>query len=453
MRKTLEERIFSSLRRLSVTIPDLEVVNSDGDLLSEVRYVLKTGIRPFDDIVGGGLPLGRVVELYGLENCGKTQLAIRSAVMHQRGEVYERSTSTGGVVKLKKVKKIDTTTLYIDNEQSLQNDRTTVIENERIKCLTMRCETIESIFVTVNKAINDLATVQREVKDVLHTLLVVVDTVGITSSNEEVKADFGVQDYPRTPKKIRQMYRRLQRKIARYSVCLLCINHVNDSYRAKIGQAKKKTWSNIPRDSDYDTPGGRGTKYAATLRVFMTRVPGMRYRLDKSRQFDSGMLTQFTVVKNRLAKPFRIGRLSLVFDWGFHDRLSILETLILLKFVNQRSTGKLDLLFNRAGIEPTTFTADPPSLEDQDDEPAAMAAAARSKKNLYTCLSRAQWLDFYVAHEADIDALWARVIEIIFTAEIDPSGNVINLKLDAQDNEDEGDEDEIDELGFSDTDD
>ena len=57
--------------------PSYEMVRTGDGTMSKVKYVLTTGIDPFDHCTGG-LPFGRVVELLGLEGCGKTAFAWRA---------------------------------------------------------------------------------------------------------------------------------------------------------------------------------------------------------------------------------------------------------------------------------------------------------------------------------------------------------------------------------------
>src|SRR6187455_2972693 len=75
------EELIAELRAIAPTGKDAgtwEIAKTTDLVLSSVKYVLTTGISSFDAIVGG-MPFGRMVELFGLESCGKTAMAIRCA--------------------------------------------------------------------------------------------------------------------------------------------------------------------------------------------------------------------------------------------------------------------------------------------------------------------------------------------------------------------------------------
>src|SRR5882724_3324998 len=65
-----------------------EFAMSDEEIFGDVRYVLLTGIDSFDTFTGG-FPFGRMSEVYGMENCGKSALMIRSMCCFQGMHIYE----------------------------------------------------------------------------------------------------------------------------------------------------------------------------------------------------------------------------------------------------------------------------------------------------------------------------------------------------------------------------
>jgi RecA/RadA recombinase len=70
------------------------------------------------------MPFGRIVELYGLESCGKTAMAIRCASRARRGFVSEVSRDGDGNIKYRQLdsNELNIAVLYIDNERSLDDD-------------------------------------------------------------------------------------------------------------------------------------------------------------------------------------------------------------------------------------------------------------------------------------------------------------------------------------------
>ena len=100
-----------------------EVASTKDLVLSAVNYVLTTGIDAFDDVVGG-MPVGRMVELYGLESCGKTAMSIRCAARAQNKQISEIIRNADGTLTYKPLspEECKTVVVYIDNEQSLDED-------------------------------------------------------------------------------------------------------------------------------------------------------------------------------------------------------------------------------------------------------------------------------------------------------------------------------------------
>jgi RecA/RadA recombinase len=74
----------------------VQISRTSKHVLSKVRYVLTTGIDPFDDLVGA-FPFGRISEVFGLESCGKTQLMIKAAIRAQTLNVAEVVRKNGHV--------------------------------------------------------------------------------------------------------------------------------------------------------------------------------------------------------------------------------------------------------------------------------------------------------------------------------------------------------------------
>ena len=109
--------------------------------------------------------------------------------------------------------------------------------------------------------------------------------------------------------------------------------------------------------------------------------------------------------KNRLKKPLRGGRLVLLFDSapniygevtpsGLNNEFSMLETLLYLKFAEFGDDKCITFNFSKLGIPKTTFPGMP-----ADEDPTIMA--------------RSDWVNFFAAHKADVDAMWATAIDYI----------------------------------------
>ncbi len=367
-----------------------EVARSSERILSEVKYVLTTGLEPLDAYTGG-LPFGRVVEVFGLEGSGKSALAIRCCARAQGRFIYERKRDENGQIVFKRVEECDVFVLYVDNEQSIDDDQKLVVDGIEIDAMIGRCDTVDQMFKMIETVVNTVAEIQEKQPDRPCFVVSVVDTIAGTSSKEELKADWGAVDYVRQPAQLRRGFRRITREINRHNVLWLCTNQVGDNFKA----APRKYGSNLPRPEDFTTFGGRALKFYASLRIFMFIV-NSNYKLNKkSVGGPSGFVAGFITVKNRQAKPLREGRVVMLFDRGLSNVYSILETMIKTKLAERDDRGNCAFKFNSAGIAIETFEG------------------LKSNENP-RLPSLAEWPAFYEAHKVDIDKLWNRSLSMAF---------------------------------------
>jgi recombination protein RecA len=405
----------------------VEITQTSKAILSRIKYVLTTGIQPFDDLIGG-FPMGRITEIYGLESCGKTQLAVRAAVRGQARNICEVVRDKQGVSKLVPLskKKIYVHVLYVDNEQSIDSDEKIVVDGVEMDVHLARCDTIDQLFKMADISISEVAVAQKEDKETLYLVVIVADTITATSCNEEMEQAWGKQDYSRLPKQLKEGFRRLTRKINRVNVAMICTNQVGDNMKASQQKGKKMGGGGLNAD-DFTTSGGRALKFFASHRVFMRQI--REYKTNPKSKFANGILIGFRSMKNRVKKPFREGRMVLLFGdengegGGLNNEFSILETLIYFKYIEigEGEKKEIKFKFHKHGIKTTTFEDAQTSttLDEDDSQPAATAtevSSRRGKKDPFIGI-RAEWPAFYAAHKADIDALYQAAIHQAFAQE------------------------------------
>jgi recombination protein RecA len=415
-----------------------DVALSSDNMLSKIKYVLKTGIDPLDEVLGG-LPFGRIVEMYGLESCGKTAMCIRSLIKAQIGEIYERAfdetTSKINLVKMDP-KKIDVATVFIDNEQSVDEDAKLKVDGIELDCIIARCDTVDQLFKISDIVITKMAEKQaaedelakKEKRDPIIILtVIIVDTIAGTSSSQEMKQEWNKEDYQRQPKMLRQGFRRMSREINRHNVLMICTNQVSENF----SKVKSRVKFSTPQAGDFTTFGGRAIKYYASIRVFMYQIQE-NYKLSASK-FSQGFLIGFYTVKNRVVKPCRSARMVLLFEGGLSNDYSKFETLCFLGLVAySASTKRYAIKFSKAGIVPTTIVAAPAKksagsrLEEDDDRGGRSDDPEIENKRA--------WSQFYVEHQVDCDKLWDVARELLFSdtiaADIEGADDEDDLDLD-----------------------
>lgn len=387
-----------------------EVSLSNKDFLGRIQYVLPLGIDAFD-MVTGGIPFGRITEIYGLDACGKTALALRAAVRAQQKMIFEQCEDG----TLKKVKNPKVEVLYVDNEQSLDEGEKIVVDGVKLDCILSRCDTLDQLFKMIDASIKEIAKYGKDEDKPF--LVIIVDTIASTSSKEEMTREWGKDDYSRQPKQLRGAFRRLMRDVSRQNVCVICTNQVSDNFKAvKTGRGYHP--SNLPQESDYTVFGGKAIRYYARLRIFMYLV-SERYKLAKDRKVSSGFVSGIYTRKNAQRWPSRDGRMVLIYGEGWNNKYSILEQLTLYKLAEVDDDGDVEFFFKKNGVKCTTFGNKESSLEDDDDNEGKKS---KKEKNPVLIGGRASWLAFYDAHKADIDALWEALRGIMFTKHGDLRG-------------------------------
>jgi RecA/RadA recombinase len=436
---SLIAKIKASAPKKGAASGGIDIGRTSKLVLSQVNFVLNTGVEPFDDVIGG-LAFGRVVEVYGPESCGKTQMAIRIAGRAQQGHIY-RVVRKGGVKSLEKVdmENAEVVVLYVDNEGSLDDDQKISVDGVPLDVAATRCDTVDHLFKMVDKTLETIDQAKaQDVKDKIekeYFVVIVVDTIACTSSKEEMTQEFGKDDYNRQAKQLRQGFRTLMRDINRYNVLMVCTNQVSDNFKASAQGGNRST---LPQDDNFVTFGGKALKFASTQRIFMFRT-NAKYKLHKKEQFESGFMVGFKATKNRLRPPMREGRLALLFaedDGGFHNVFSKLETLIHLRAaeIPEGSTA-ISFRFRKFDVPMTTFSDQAPSLEAQDEaetpaEPKGRgkaAAAPKPKRVVDPSIDhRIEWLKFYTDHKADCDALYTAAINKALTVSVGDLQDIVD---------------------------
>jgi RecA/RadA recombinase len=394
-----------------------EVTKTSVEVMSKIQYVLTTGIPSYDEIVGG-MPFGRIVELYGLEGCGKTALVVRCASRARRGFISEVIRNEDGSTTYRPMEpdEIEVGILYIDNERSLDDDGKLTVDGHKLDIIAAYCDTVDQLFKQIDDAIDGMDRAHKALKSKkISFLLVVVDTIASTANKQELEQAWGKIDFNRAPQQYSQGFRKLMRKVNSHNVCLICTNQVRTNYKAQADAQRQGRQLTGNSSFEYTSYGGFALRFYASHRVFMYAHQS-KYKLVPTAQFVAGITVGFHSVKNRLRMPMRDGKMVLLFDkeqGGLSPVFSILETLVLLggiELTDKKKSVNFECRFDQWHIVPTTF--DPVETEttlDEDDEKVSNKRGRAAKKQP-GFKYRADWTKFYELHKADIDLLWDAVI-------------------------------------------
>ena len=267
---------------------------------TDIKDFVSTGSTMLDLAISnkpdGGIAVGRITELNGLESSGKSLLGA-----HMLAETQKK----GGVA------------VYIDTETAVSTEFLSAIGIDVDNMLYLHLETVEDIFHAIEEIV---AKVRESDKDRLVTIL--VDSLAAASTNVEMEADFDKDGWA-TSKAIiiSKAMRKITQMIGRQQIALVFTNQL----RQKLGVMFGDPWT---------TSGGKAIAFHASCRLRLKAAGQIKAKVNGQDQV-VGIKTKAQVVKNRMGPPLRTAEFDIYFDSGIDDFGGWLRVLKDYKLVSQ----------------------------------------------------------------------------------------------------------------------
>lgn len=282
-------------KALEVTLGAIKKQFGDGAIMSLGKHssqremsVIKTGALPLDIALGiGGVPRGRMVEIYGPESSGKSTLALHIVANAQRN---------GGVA------------VYIDAEHALDPSYAAKIGVNLDDLLICQPDCGE-------EALNIAEALARSnAIDVI-----VIDSVAALVPKSELEGEIGDSFVGLQARMMSQALRKLAATLAKSNTCAVFINQI----REKIG---------VMYGSPETTTGGRALKFYASMRLDIRRIAGIK----GSDSSEVGNRVKVKVAKNKLAAPFQIAEFDILFNEGISRTGSIIDMAVEYNIIDKK---------------------------------------------------------------------------------------------------------------------